>query len=316
MPAEDPFRYRRGGQYSGRTAEGAAAKTLTLTAVVLNWNGGDDTLRALESLRGLDVICVDNGSTDRSAEEVERRFPEVELIRTGANLGFAGGNNVGLRRALERGACWVLLLNNDAVAEPGLAEALERAAAARPDAGLLACKVLLADGETVEYAGASFNALLGYSGRRAGWGERDRFHEARDVDRADGAAMAVSRAAVELAGLLDEELFAYVEDVEWSLRIRRAGFAIVFVPDAKVRHKGSASTGGAASTANLYYDTRNTIAVVERHRPLPRGLRALRRGVVVGAHLAQAVRHPARRAAAQAVLTGWRDARRGRLGRR
>jgi GT2 family glycosyltransferase len=287
-----------------------------LVAVVLNWNGGDDTLRALESLRGLAVICVDNGSTDGSAEAVEQRLPEVELIRTGTNLGFAGGNNVGIRRALERGADWVLLLNNDAVAEPGLATALERVAAARPDAGLLACKVLFADGETVEYAGASFNALLGYSGRRVGWGERDRFHERRDVDRADGAALAVSRVALERAGLLDEDLFAYVEDVEWSLRIRRAGFAIVFVPDAKVRHRGSASTGGAASTTNLYYDTRNTIAVVERHRPLPRGLRALRRGVVVGAHLVQAVRHPARRTAAQAVVAGWRDARSGRLGPR
>jgi GT2 family glycosyltransferase len=287
-----------------------------LVAVVLNWNGGDDTLRALESLGGLETICVDNGSTDGSADEVERRFPGVELIRTGANLGFAGGNNVGIRRALERAAEWVLLLNNDAVAERGLAAALERAAARRPDAGMLACKVLFADGETVEYAGASFNALLGYSGRRGGWGERDRFDEARDVDRADGAAMAVSRAAVERAGLLDEELFAYVEDVEWSLRIRRAGFAIVFVPDAKVRHKGSASTGGAASTANLYYDTRNTIAVVERHRPLPRWLRTLRRGVVVGAHLAQATRHPSRRAAFGAVIEGWRDARRPKLGRR
>jgi GT2 family glycosyltransferase len=287
-----------------------------LVAVVLSWNGGEDTLRALESLHGVETICVDNASTDGSAEEVERRFPDVELIRTGANLGFAGGNNAGIRRALERGADWVLLLNNDAVAEPGLADALERAAAARPDAGLLACKVLFPDGETVEYAGASFNALLGYSGRRVGWGERDRFHESRDVDRADGAAMAVSRAAVERAGLLDEELFAYVEDVEWSLRIRRAGFAIVLVPEAKVRHKGSASTGGAASTSNLYYDTRNTIAVVERHRPLPRGLRALRRVVVVGAHLAQVARHPSRRTAARAVLGGWRDARRGRLGRR
>jgi len=287
-----------------------------LVAVVLNWNGGDDTPEALESLGGLEAICVDNGSTDGSADEVERRFPQVELIRTGANLGFAGGNNVGIRRALGRGADWVLLLNNDAVAEPGLAAALERAAAARPDAGMLACKILFADGETVEYAGASFSALLGYSGRRVGWGERDRFHEVRDVDRADGAAVAVSRAAVERVGLLDEELFAYVEDVEWSLRIRRAGFAVVFVPDAKVRHKGSASTGGTASTANLYYDTRNTIAVVERHRPLPRGLCALRRGVVVGAHLAQAARHPARRAAAQAVVAGWRDARRGRLGPR
>src|SRR5436190_24389108 len=128
----------------------------SLVAVVLNWNGGEDTVRALDSLSGIETICVDNGSIDGSAEEVERRFPEVELVRTGTNLGFAGGNNVGIRRALDRGADWVLLLNNDAVAEPGLADALARAAAVRPDAGALACKVLFEDGETVMYAGASF----------------------------------------------------------------------------------------------------------------------------------------------------------------
>lgn len=289
---------------------------MKLVAVVLNWNGGDDTPRALASLQGLDVICVDNGSTDGSDDLVERDFGDVELIRTGANLGFAGGNNVGIRRALERGADWVLLMNNDAEMEHGLPEALERAAAARPDAGLLACKVLFEDGETVMYAGASFNEWLGYSGRRVGWGERDTFHAPHDVDRADGAAMAASRAAVERAGLLDEGLFAYVEDVEWSLRIRHAGFAVVFVPDAKVRHKGSASTGGRASTANLYYDTRNTIAVVERHRPLRLGLGSLRRGVVVVSHLVQAVGHPSRKDAAAAVMAGWKDAQAGRLGRR
>jgi GT2 family glycosyltransferase len=289
---------------------------MKLLAVVLNWNGGDDTPRALASLAVVETICVDNGSTDGSDAEVERRFPEVELIRTGTNLGFAGGNNVGIRRALERGADWVLLLNNDAVAEPGLPAALERAAAARPDAGLLACKVLFEDGGAVMYAGASFNAWLGYSGRRTGFGQPDRFYERHDIARADGAAMALSRALVERVGLLDEQLFAYVEDVDLSLRARAAGFGVVFVPDAVVRHKGSASTGGSASTTNMYYSTRNTIAVVERHRPLPLGLRALRRGVVVGAHLAQAVSHPDRRAAARAVLAGRRDARAGRFGQR
>jgi GT2 family glycosyltransferase len=289
---------------------------MQLVAVVLNWNGGDDTLAALGSLAGMDTICVDNGSSDGSDVAVEQGFPDVELVRTGKNLGYAGGNNVGVGRALERGADWVLLLNNDAVAEPGLPEALAGAADARPDAGLLACKVLFPDGLTIQYAGADFRAWLGYSGRLRGYGERDRFHEAGDVGRVDGAAFAVSRAAIERAGLLDERLFAYVEDVEWSLRIRRAGFAAVFVPDARVRHKGSASSGGRSSTTGLYYSTRNTIVVAERHRPLPRGLRALRRGVVVGSHLAQAAGHPTRRRAAAAVLAGWRDARHGRLGQR
>jgi GT2 family glycosyltransferase len=285
---------------------------VNLAAVVVNWNGGDDTLAALASLEGVPTVCVDNGSTDGSPDAIAARFPAVDLIRTGVNLGFAGGNNVGIRRALARGAEWVLLLNNDAVAEPGLPAALESAAAARPDAGLLACKILAVDGETVQYAGATFRPRLGYSGRVATTGP----DEVRDVARADGAALAFSRAAAERAGLLDESLFLYVEDVEWSLRVREAGFAVVFVPGARVRHRGSAASGGGASTTNLYYDTRNTIAVCERHTPLPAGLRGLRRAVIVGAHLVQAARHPRRGAALRAVADGWRDARAGRLGQR
>jgi len=287
-----------------------------LVAVVLNWNGAEDTPRALASLAGIETICVDNGSTDGSDAAVERDFPEVELIRNGANLGFAAGNNVGILRALARGADWVLLLNDDAVAVPGIDEALATAAQLRPDAGVLACKVMFESGRTVMYAGAKFRAWLGYSGRVKGHGAPDLFHELQNTGRADGAAMAVSRAAVERAGFLDEQLFAYVEDVDWSLRIRAAGFAVVFVPDAVVLHRGSASTGGSASTARLYYSTRNTIAVSERHVPLPIGLRSLRRGVVVATHLAQAASHERRREASAAVLEGWRAARAGRSGPR
>jgi GT2 family glycosyltransferase len=282
---------------------------LKLAAVVLNWNGGADTLAALASLDGVETICVDNDSTDGSDRSVEDRFPAVELLRTGANLGFAGGNNAGIARAFERGADWVLLLNNDATAEPGLVDALERAAAQRPDAGLLACTILEPDGATVQYAGASFNARLGYSGRVSTVVPGS----VRDVGRADGAALAVSREAVERAGMLDESLFMYVEDVDWSLRIRAAGFAVVLVPDARVRHKGSAASGGSASTTNLYYDTRNTIVVAERHAP---GLRGPRRAVIVAAHLVLALSHSTRREAIRAVLAGWRDARAGRLGQR
>ena len=286
---------------------------MKLVAVVLNWNGGEDTSAALASLAGIETICVDNGSTDGSDDVVARRFPEVELLRLHENRGFAGGNNAGIRRALERGADWVLLMNNDAVAEPGIADALLRAAAVRPDAGLLACKVLFEDGRTVQYAGASFNATLGYSGRPRGHGKPDAPYELGDTGRVDGAATAISRAAAEHA-LLDETLFAYVEDVELSLDARAHGFAVVFVPDAVVRHRGSVSTGGTSSTHNLYYDTRNTIVVAERYRPLP--VRWPRRAVVVAAHLVQAAVHPKRVEAARAVLEGWRDARAGRMGQR
>ena len=292
---------------------------MKLVAVVVNWNGGEDTPAALASLSELETICVDNGSTDGSDALIEERFPTVELIRTGLNLGFSAGHNVGIRRALDRGADWVLLLNNDAVADDGLAAALAGAARSRPDAGVLACKVLFSEPHDVlMYAGGSVHLVLGWWGRQQGFGREDdgAFDTLRDVDRATGAAMAVSRSAIAAAGLLDEGLFAYAEDVDWCLRIRAAGFGIVFVPEAKVWHVGSASTGGLGSPTSLYYDTRNVLAVVERHRPLPPVARGLRRGVVVGSHLAAAARSPDRQAGAAAVIAGWRDYRRGKMGRR
>ena len=286
---------------------------MQLVAVVLSYNGREDTLTALESLRGIETVVVDNGSTDGSADAVAERFPDVELVRTGVNLGFAGGNNVGIRRALDRGADWVLLVNNDAEVEPGLVEALEAAAAARPDAGVLACKVLYADSDRLWYGGAGFDPILGRS-RHEGFGEPDAGGgELGETRRATGAAMAVSRAAIEAAGLLDEELFLYAEDLEWSLRIREAGFAVVYVPEARVRHRVSSAAGGAGSPTTVYYETRNMLAVVERYRPLPNGLTGIRRAAVVGPRVLLAARRPA---SAWAAVRGWRDYRRGRMGRR
>jgi GT2 family glycosyltransferase len=290
-----------------------------VVAIVLSWNGREDTLACLESLRGVETIVVDNGSEDGSADAVAERFPEVELIRAGVNLGFAAGNNVGIRRALDLGADWVVLVNNDATVADDLVAAIAAAAARHPGAGALAGKVYVAEPpDVLWYAGGSFEPRIGYSGRVRGAGERDDgSHDAEiDVDWGTGALLAVSREAVAKVGLLDEELFAYMEDVDWCLRIRDAGLRVVFAPGVRAWHRVSASTGGAASTTSLYYHCRNTLAVCERRRPLTRGHTGARRTIVVATHLAQALRHPTRRAAAGAVLRGWRDYRRGRMGRR
>ena len=291
---------------------------MKLVAVVLSWNGREDTLACLESLRGIDTVCVDNGSNDGSAAAVAERFPDVELIRTEVNLGFAAGNNVGIRRALDRGADWVVLLNNDAFVKPGFADALAAAAARHPDAGVLACKVYVVEPpDVLWYAGGSFEPRFGYSGRVRGAGLRDdgRFEEELDVDWATGAALAVSREAIERSGLLDEELFAYLEDVDWCLRIREAGLRVVFVPSARAWHRVSASTGGPSSPTSLRYHCRNTLAVSERHRSLGRARGAVRQGIVLSTHALQALQQPPRGRALWAVVRGWRDYGRGRMGR-
>ncbi|HEY1478728.1 MAG TPA: glycosyltransferase family 2 protein [Gaiellales bacterium] len=293
--------------------------------VVLSWNGVDDTLACLASLADvdwpqLDVIVVDNGSADGSQSAVRAQFPAVTLIENGRNLGYAGGNNVGLRAAFERGADWVLLLNNDATLAPDAVRELDVVARARPRAGILGGKVFFAEpSDRIWFAGQRFNAAIGYSGRPRGYRQPDaaRYDEIVEVDRVVGACMAISRGVSDSIGLFDEDLFAYVEDVDWSLRAREAGFQVLFVPKARAWHRVAASSGGeAASTVSMYYGVRNTIVVSERHRPLPVGLRELRRLVVVGTFAATASLGESRGAMLRAVLEGARDARRGRLGQR
>lgn len=294
------------------------------TAVVLNWNGREDTLKCLESLRQVEllnsVIAVDNGSVDGSVAAIRERFPEVTLIEAGGNRGYAGGNNLGIVRAMEEGADWVVLVNNDATVAPDLIDGFEQATRARPDAGILAGKVYFQDRpSTIWFAGQRVSLLLGYSGKARGYEQPDgpEFQQVVDVGRAVGALMAISRPVLETVGAFPEDLFAYVEDVELALRARSAGYAVVFAPDAHAWHAVSASTGGEShSTHTLYYGARNTIVVVERNRPLPAPLKQLRRLSVVSTFGLYALTRANRWAALKAVYSGYADARAGRLGPR
>jgi GT2 family glycosyltransferase len=294
-------------------------------AIVLSWNGRDDTLSCLDSLTRIEhpafgIVCVDNGSTDGSQQAVREHFPHVVLIEAGVNLGYSGGNNVGIRHALEHGARWVVLVNNDATVAPDVIEGFEQAMRERPRAGILAGKIYFADRpRMIWFAGQRVGERLGYSGRPRGSGRQDgpRYSRVGLTGRPAGALMAISREAIEAVGLLDEELFAYVEDVDWALRVRRAGLQVVFAPGARAWHSVSASTGGeAASTHPLYYGVRNTVAVLERQRPLGGSGTALRRAAILTAFSLRALTRSNRGEALAAVRAGFGDARRGRLGPR
>jgi GT2 family glycosyltransferase len=290
--------------------------------IVLSWNRREDTVSCLDGLAKVSeppvrIVCVDNGSADGSVEAVRDGHPDVHLIENGRNLGFSGGCNVGIRWALAQGAEWVVLVNNDAIVAADAIAGLAAAAEQHPEAGVLAGKLYRADRpDRVWYAGQRFLAWLGYSGRHRGEGRRDgpRYERLSPTDRANGALMAISRAAIQRLGLLDEELFAYVEDVDYSLRARAAGFEVLFVPAARAWHRVGASSAAAAH--NSYYGTRNMVVVCERHRPLPPPLSWLRRGMILMTFAAYALRQPNRGAALAAVRAGYRDARAGRMGPR
>jgi len=291
--------------------------------VVLSWNGREDTLACLESCRAISypnarVLVVDNGSSDASELAIRTAFPEVELLQTGENLGFTGGNNVGIRRALDAGAAQVLLLNNDTVVDPGIVGALVDAAQSDGSIGMLCSKMYFFDPpDRLWYAGASFHPWLGW-GRHRGHGQVDRgqFDQPEETDRASGCSLMVTRDLCERVGLLADEYFCYCEDLDWGFRARRAGFKIVYVPRSRVWHKVSRASGGTGSGVSHYYFTRNMLRCLDANAPLPQPARAARQAAVIAATLLGLVTGgvPFRRGATQ-VLRGAADYFRGRFGR-
>lgn len=237
-----------------------------VTIIVLNWNGLADTLECLASLSRLDypdyeVAVVDNGSTDGSVEEIRPHFPGVTLIENRENLGYAGGNNVGLRHALRQGADHALLLNNDTEVTADFLRRLVEAAQADPQVGVAGPTIYYYDQPDVIWsAGGSIDWRRG-DARMVGLNERDagQFgNKPREVDFVSGCAMLVRRAVLEQVGLLDERFFAYYEEVEWCARMRRAGFKIIQVPQARLWHKITPECR-AASPLVYYYMTRNRL---------------------------------------------------------
>jgi GT2 family glycosyltransferase len=295
-----------------------------VVAVVLSYNGRDDSLACLASLQHvtwdrLTVLLVDNGSIDGTARAVCESFPTVRLLREEENLGFAGGNNVGIRAALALGADYVFLLNNDTTIAPDAVARCVQTAQLHSDAGAVCPIVYFAEPpRMIWYAGAIFEPSRAHSGRMLGYRELDRgqFASPQETARAVGAAVLFPRAALEDVGLFDQELFFLYEDVDWSLRARRAGYRIFLAPQAKVWHRVSASAGGEHSSTIAYYDTRNHLVVCSRHAPLTGASSIARELGILAVHLAGARRAQQRISYVSAVLAGWRDARRGRLGAR
>ncbi|HET6897678.1 MAG TPA: glycosyltransferase family 2 protein [Vicinamibacteria bacterium] len=281
--------------------------------VVLDFGRPDDAARAAFSARdpGLDVrvLVVDNGAGEDASGAVERlRLPE--------NRGFAGGMNAGLDRLLSEGCDRVLLLNNDAVLEPGC---LGRLAGALDDPRLAAVGpsiVRESDGR-VESRGLEVDLRRGRV-RLLGTGEVPQDGPPLvTVDALSGAAIMVSRVAVERVGRLEERYFFSFEDVDWCVRARRAGFSLAVLPSARARHAGR-RTIGRGSADRLYYAARNHLRVAETLEPATRAHTLARRGTILALNLAHALRQRdlPRGRAVRAVLEGFQDACRGREGAR
>ncbi len=232
-----------------------------ISILIVSWNSSHYLRRCLDSIRQsrpvgvVEVLVVDNASSDGSPEMVEADFPEVRLIRAGANLGFARGNNLAMRHAT--GSLWALV-NSDALVHPGCLETLARFLAQDPQAGLVGPRVIGGDGRlqrtcrrlptlwNTTCRTLALDRVLGERPAFAGYEMTAAEHEVcGEVEVLSGCFCVVRRSAVMAVGGLDERFFFYGEDLDWCKRLHDGGWRVVFVPEATATHFGGGSTDNA-----------------------------------------------------------------------
>jgi GT2 family glycosyltransferase len=240
-----------------------------VSIVSINYNQTRVTCELLQSLRNLtykdvEVVLVDNYSPDDPSLVITTSFPEVKYLRSEINLGFAGGNNLGIKNST---GDYIMFLNNDTEVDPSFLEPLVELFETNPDAGLASSKILYFNsGGVIQYAGSTcINPFTGRN-KRIGFMEKDngQYNTIRETDLGHGAAMMVPRKVIEKIGVMPEFFFLYYEEVDWCESIKRAGYKIYFVPQSQVYHKESMSVG-KNSTLKTYYLTRNRLLFMRRN---------------------------------------------------
>lgn len=241
-----------------------------VACIIVNWNGWKDTILCLDALTHSTygptfIVVVDNGSTDGSVDRIRAAHPETVVLESPQNLGFAGGNNIGIRYALERGVDYLWLLNNDTEPDPNALAALVSKASSDRGLGAVAsiCYYASAPSIVQAWAGARVNLWMGY-GRNATEPHADDW-----FDSLYGASMLVASAAVQDVGLLDEGFFHYWEETEFCLRLRKQGWRLAAAPDSCILHKVAASTGGNTLILDRY-STASVLRILQLHSAMPR----------------------------------------------
>ncbi len=244
----------------------------SVAIIILNWNGKEDTLECLSTVvlveyPNYEIIVVDNGSTDDSVDAISKRYPAITILQTGANLGYAGGNNFGIRWALDHGTDFIILLNNDTIVAQDLIIKFVDAYKLLPVDSVLGAKIYFYDKpDTIWFAGGKWNSQRSCF-EHLGFGQKDsaEFNNYFAVDYITGCALFSSSATFRDVGLLDDNLFLTYEETDWCYRAQEKKHKCIFVPEAKLWHKVSSSFGGADSPLVAYFMQRNLLLWAKRH---------------------------------------------------
>lgn len=241
--------------------------------VVLHWSGVNNTRQCLKSLQAVEysnarIYLIDNASLDQGGAKLKMEFSgTVQFIQNERNLGYAGGNNAGIKRALEDGCDFVLIINNDTVAKPDFLNQLIKAALADPKIGMVGPKILYSDPPNkIWFAGGRLNWHSGVRVGHVGVGETDhgQHDQSGQTNWLTGCCLLVRSGLIEKVGLLPEKYFLYFEDIDWSVAAQRAGWRLAFEPKGVIWH-AEASEAESVSPKKFYYQARNYLMFVKRY---------------------------------------------------
>ena len=238
-----------------------------LSIITINYNGLNDTCALIESIPfndKMEVIIVDNASTNDEVSTINQRFPYVKTIKSDKNLGFAGGNNLGIKVAKGK---YLYIINNDTIFKDFNVQALIDRLESSLEVGIVCPKIRFAwPNNPIQYAGYKPLSRITVRNQAIGFGEEDhgQYEIAHPTPYAHGAAMLIKREAMEKVGLMPECFFLYYEELDWSMMFTRAGYEIWYEPASTIYHKESQSTG-QNSPLRTYYITRNRLLLVKRN---------------------------------------------------
>ena len=244
---------------------------IQLSIITINYNGLKNTCELIDTLpledKSIEVIVVDNASTQDEASMIEQLYPQVKVIRSRENLGFAGGNNLGIKAAQGQ---YLFLLNNDTFLKPQTSDLrpLISRLESSPKIGMVCPKIKFSWGsQLIQFAGYTPLSPITMRNKAIGCGEADygQYEIAHSTPYAHGAAMMVKREVIEKAGLMPECYFLYYEELDWSMMIHRAGFDAWYEPACTIFHKESQTTG-QNSPLRTFYITRNRLLFTQRNQ--------------------------------------------------
>lgn len=240
---------------------------IEVSIITINYNGLEDTCALIESIpfnEEMEVIVVDNASNDQEADIIAQLYPQVKVIKNERNLGFAGGNNIGILSAQGK---YLFLVNNDTVFQNYNIQTLIDRMESSSEIGIVCPKIRFAwSNNPIQYTGFTSLSKVTVRNRAIGFGEDDhgQYDTAHPTPYAHGAAMLIRRDAIDKVGLMPECYFLYYEELDWSMMFTRAGYQIWYEPKCTIYHKESQSTG-QNSPLRTYYLTRNRLLLVRRN---------------------------------------------------